>query len=121
MAKNQKSINRRRFLALSSAVVASASVLGIVASDDSNRIATERLLVNYLSPATRAKIGRIYLEKNGEEDLKNLDKLSEIEWETRITKDFEQDETVLIDGWLLAKSEAILCALQIKNQSHDAH
>jgi hypothetical protein len=117
-------IGRRRFLALSATSVAGIAALGCeAASDTRSREQPELLLA--LGPDAVRELGRRYRASvPRESDARQLDAAIQASrpWTARIglshpsiagqvRDDFDAGRTVIVDGWLLSRTEARQCAL----------
>ena len=77
------------------------------------------VLSNICSREKMIEIGRKYRQMSSENDKDSLAKLLAVEgqkpvkqyFENKVRQDFENNDTVLIDGWLLSVTEARQCAL----------
>ena len=77
------------------------------------------VLANICSREKIIEIGRKYRQLSSENDKESLTQLLAVEgqrpvkqyFENKVRQDFENNDTVLIDGWLLSVTEARQCAL----------
>ena len=77
------------------------------------------ILSNICSREKIIEIGIKYRQISSENDKETLARLLEVEgqksvkqyFENKVRQDFENNDTVLIDGWLLSVTEARQCAL----------
>ena len=77
------------------------------------------VLSNICSREKIIEIGRKYRQISDENDVESLTRLLAVEdqkpvkqyFENKVRQDFENNDTVLIDGWLLSITEARQCAL----------
>lgn len=122
--------SRRRFLS----VLAGLGVIGLFNrlpwAQDSNQL-PERLAQVYRHPQSAAVVGRAYLKSAPHEaDAQTLTTLISVELgpdrqrlltldtnrlrstlHNQVHEDFKNRRTVMVDGWILAQTEARLCAL----------
>jgi hypothetical protein len=117
-------IDRRRFLALSTIVGASVLTLACETASDTSSLAQPDLLVA-LGPDAVRGLGRRYRASvPGESDAPQLTEAIQESrpWTARIglrhpaiddqvRDDFDAGRTVIVDGWLLSRTEARQCAL----------
>ena len=77
------------------------------------------VLSNICSRERIIEIGKKYRQISSENDENSLNQLLSVDqqqptkefFEEKVRKDFENNDTVLIDGWLLSVTEARQCAL----------
>jgi hypothetical protein len=117
-------IDRRRFLTLSSAIGAGVATLACGRASESNSLAQPDLLVA-LGPDAVRRLGQRYRASvPGESDAPQLNAAIQTSrpWTARIglshpamadqiRDDFDAGRTVIVDGWLLSRTEARQCAL----------
>ena len=116
-------MKRRNFLGI---ITAGVVILGMISwffvikkqKPDSNAFGPD-VLSNICSREKIIEIGKKYRQISSENDENSLNQLLALDqqqptkefFEERVRQDFENNDTVLIDGWLLSVTEARQCAL----------
>jgi hypothetical protein len=103
-------MNRRNFIKLGGTSVAVLPLLSFPMVSCSAKENLYPLLQDYMSADTLKLIGKEYLQKNALKDPEFYSSLSKNEAAARIKKDFEEDRTLIISGWVLSETEAKQCA-----------
>ena len=117
---------RRGFLAgLAAGIIGAALGLRLYRWHENDTRAAERLAGVFQHPDSAARLGRLYLDGAPQEaDTAHLltligaapaatetDEALRARLEARIREDFINDDLVAVDGWLVSRTEARLCAL----------
>jgi hypothetical protein len=126
-AKNQLTMNRRNFIIIGAAGIAAVSIptayYFLRDIDYDKSLAEPRSLALIWDSQTIDAVGKQYLlQVPGEErerwlvkrlsaDASDSGGLENSGLEEKIKKDFEAGNTVIVDGWILSRTEARQCAL----------
>ena len=103
-------MNRRTFIRLGGTSVAVVSLLSFPVMSCNTKENPYPLLQNYMPADTIRLIGKEYLQKNTLKDPEFYSNLSKNKAADMIEKDFEEDKTIVLSGWILSETEAKQCA-----------
>jgi hypothetical protein len=126
-------MKRSKFLLLSGLGIAAVAVptwyFGFYKLTSEQLLAQPQLLSHIWNASEIGQIGRLYREQfaNENSEAALLAHLSPFESENttvtldqlqqQITNDYQQEKTVLLDGWILSRTEARQCALYSLKQN----
>lgn len=109
-------MDRRNFLRIGGASIAGIPLLSFPIVSHSSKKYTYPILQDFMPKETIKLIGDEYLQRNHFKDQAFYSNLSENEAADLIKKDFEEDRTIIVSGWVLSITEARHCAaIHLKN------
>ena len=110
-------MDRRNFLKLGGTSIAVFPFLSFPLSSCNPNEILYPILQDYMPADTIRLIGKEYLEKNVLEDTDFYSGLGKNETAYKVKKDFEEDHTIIVSGWVLSITEARQCAaIHMKNK-----
>ena len=104
-------MKRRKFMITGGISLASLSLLSFPMAGCSSSEEQYALPQEFLPEEIIHFIGRAYLKTNPDFDQESVASLSQKQLARMIKEDFEKENTTVVAGWVLSKTEAQHCAI----------